>query len=151
MPEGVEWRHVYDPNSNVDFEYSLLGYDFPSNRLDMLIRFPEGGHCRRHRHVASTVTIVLDGEQHLEEMQPDGTSKSIIRKKGDYALAPVDALTHDEFGGPGGATLIYSMQAPDGILFEFFDENMEVDHTLSIMEFVDSWESGTIYGWSPEA
>ena len=153
-PQTVEWRRVTDADGNepqVDFEYSLLGYDLPSRRLDMLLRFVKQGHCRRHRHIASTVTLVLEGEQHLIEMQPDGTSKSIVRKKGDYAIASVDALPHDEFGGEQGGTVLYSMHAPDGILFEYFDENMKNAWTLSIEEFVDSWNNGTIYGWRPEA
>ena len=40
--KSVEWRRVTDPNCKdfrVDFEYSLLGYDLPSGRLDMLLRF----------------------------------------------------------------------------------------------------------------
>ena len=66
--QSVEWRHVTDPNCKdlrVDFEYSLLGYDLPSGRLDMLLRYGKGGHCRRHRHVASTVTLVL-GSVHIQ-------------------------------------------------------------------------------------
>ena len=151
--QAVEWRHVSDPDCSpqVDFEYSLLGFDLPSQRLDMLLRFGKHGHCRRHRHIASTMTLVLEGEQHLAEMQPDGTSKSIVRKKGDYALAGVDALPHDEWGGDEGGTVIYSMHAPDGNLFEYFDENMENGWSLSIEDFVDSWNNGTIYGWHPES
>ena len=82
--ESVEWRRVTDPDCKafkVDFEYSLLGYDIPSGRLDMLLRYKDGGHCRRHRHVASTVTLVLEGEQFLTEMLPDGTSRAMRRTK----------------------------------------------------------------------
>ena len=100
--QTVEWRRVTDPDCEdfrVDFEYSLLGYDLPSGRLDMLLRYGKGCHCRRHRHVASTATLVLEGEQFLKEMSPDGTTRSIHRRKGDYALAPADAHPHDEWGG----------------------------------------------------
>ena len=55
--DAVEWRHMADPKETeflIDFEYSLLGYDIPSGRLDMLLRFKgNGGHCRRHRHIAA--------------------------------------------------------------------------------------------------
>ena len=81
---NVEWRRVHDtsdPDFYIDFEYSLLGYDLPSGRLDMLLRYGKGGHCRRHRHLASTVTLVLEGEQFLTELLPDGTTKKIYRKK----------------------------------------------------------------------
>ena len=152
--QSVEWRHVTDPNCKdfrVDFEYSLLGYDLPSGRLDMLLRYAKGGHCRRHRHVASTVTLVLEGEQFLEEMLPDGTIKSVHRKKGDYALAPADAHPHDEHGGDEGGTVLLSMTAPDGILFEYFNENMKNGWTLSIGEYVENWNNGTVHGAAPGA
>ena len=152
--QSVEWRRVTDPDVKdfrVDFEYSLLGYDLPSGRLDMLLRYGKGGHCRRHRHVASTATLVLEGEQFLEEMLPDGTTRSVHRKKGDYALAPADAHPHDEHGGEEGATVLLSMTAPDGILFEYFDENMSNGWPLSITDYVESWINGTVYGAAPGA
>ena len=80
----VEWRHITDPDCkefNVDFEYSLLGYNIPNGRLDMLLRYGNLGHCRRHRHVASTMTMVLEGEQHLAEWQPDGSKNPFIVKR----------------------------------------------------------------------
>ena len=152
-PRSVEWRHVTDPDCKdfkVDFEYSLLGYDIAGGRLDMLLRYAKGrGHCRRHRHVASTLTLVMEGEQHLLESQPDGTTKSISRKTGDYALAAPDALPHIEGGGDDGGTILLSMTAPDGLLFEYFDENMENGWTLSIEQYVDAWNKGTPYGAAP--
>lgn len=150
--ERVEWRRVTGPDgktSDVDFEYSLLGYDLPSGRLDMLLRYGKWGYCRRHRHVASTATLVLEGEQFLKEMLPDGTTKSVHRKKGDYALAPADAYPHDEHGGDQGGVVLLSMTAQHGVLFQYFDENMANGRTLSIDEFVESWSNGTIYGEAP--
>ena len=114
-------------------------------------RYAKGGHCRRHRHVASTVTLVLEGEQFLEEMLPDGTTQSVHRKQGDYALAPADAHPHGEHGGDAGATVLLSMTAPDGILFEYFDENMKNGWTLSIKEYVGNWNNGTVHGAAPGA
>ncbi|MBT7648342.1 MAG: hypothetical protein HN768_14975 [Rhodospirillaceae bacterium] len=153
-PEKVTWLHVTDPGNTsyqVDFEYSLLGYDLESGRLDMLLRFIKQGHCRRHRHRASTMALVLEGEQHLDELQPDGTTKRIVRKKGDYALTPVDALPHDEWGGEDGGTVIYSLHAPDGIIFEFYNEDMTETWTTSIEEYVEKWNNGKVYGWRTDA
>ncbi len=146
---AVEWRRITDPGCTaflVDFEHSLLGYDLATGRLDMLLRYGEGGHCRRHRHVASTVTLVLEGEQILKERGPDGSTRVIHRKKGDYALAPADALPHLEHGGEQGGTVLLSMTAPDGILFEYFDDDMNSTGTVSIEEYVDSWNKSTAYG-----
>lgn len=148
--ESVEWRRVTDPDNRefrVDFEYSLLGYDLPSSRLDMLLRYGDGGHCRRHRHVASTVTLVLEGEQYLTERLPDGSTRAVHRKKGDYALASADAHPHDEHGGVNGATVLLSMTAgPDGALFEYFDANWQNGWILTIEQYVDSWHRGVAYG-----
>lgn len=149
--DTVEWRRVRDSTNEdflVDFEYSLLGYDLPSGRLDMLLRYGEGGHCRRHRHLASTVTLVLEGDQHLIEKLPDGTRKAIHRKKGDYALAVADAHPHDEHGGAQDGTVLLSMTATDGRLFEYFDEHMNSLGTVSIVEYVESWNRGVAYGSS---
>ena len=150
--DAVEWRRVTDPDCKaflVDFEYSLLGYDHATGRLDMLLRYGKDGHCRRHRHIASTVTLVLDGEQILEEMAADGSIRRIHRKKGDYALATADALPHIERGGDNGGTVLLSMSAPDGLLFEYFDDDMNSTGTLSITEYVNSWIKGVPYGAHP--
>jgi hypothetical protein len=39
--------------------------------------------------------------------------------------------------------------ASDGVLFEYFDENMANPWTVSIKEYVESWEQGTVYGEGP--
>jgi hypothetical protein len=146
---SVEWRRITDPECKafrVDFEYSLLGYDLPSGRLDMLLRYAPGGHCRPHRHLAATATLVLEGEQFLTEMLPGGGTRAVHRRKGTYALSPADALPHDEHGGEAGATVLLSMSAPDGMLFEYFDGNLQNGWKLSIAEYVDSWNQGTAYG-----
>lgn len=146
---SVEWRRVTDPGCTsflVDFEYSLLGYDHATGRLDMLLRYGKGGHCRRHRHIASTVTLVLEGEQILEETGADGSTTRIHRKKGDYALAAADALPHVEHGGEQGGTVLLLMTAPDGLLFEYFDDDLQSTGTVSITEYVDSWIRGVPYG-----
>ncbi len=153
--DSVEWRRITDPSCKrfrVDFEYSLLGYDLPSGRLDMLLRYGNGGHCRPHRHVAATVTLVLEGEQFLTEYLAEGTTRDVHRKKGTYALAAADAHPHDEHGGDAGATVLLSMTAADdGILFEYFDETMRNGWTLSIGDYVASWNNGTVYGAPPAA
>lgn len=146
---AVEWRRVTDPAFKaflVDFEYSLLGYDVATGRLDMLLRYGKGGHCRSHRHVASTVTMVLEGEQILKELGTDGHNRLIHRKKGDYAMAASDALPHIEHGGENGGTVLLSMIALDGVLFEYFDDQMRSTETITLADYVDSWNKGTIYG-----
>ena len=153
--KAAEWRRVTDlsdPDFKVDFEFSLLGYDLASHRLDMLLRYGKGrGHCRRHRHVAATATLVLEGEQFVTDLLPDGTlSKTVHRTKGAYALSAADAHPHNECGGEDGGTVLLSMHArEDSVLFEYFDDKMENSWTLSIAQYVDSWNKGTTYGEAP--
>jgi hypothetical protein len=71
----------------------------------------------------------------------------VHRCKGDYALAAGDAHPHNEHGGEGGGTVLLSLSTgPDGVLFEYLDENMQNGWTLSIREYVDAWERGAIHG-----
>ena len=73
------------------------------------------------------------------------------QKKGDNALSPGDALSHDEWGGENGGVVLYSLHAPDGIILEYFNEDMTKTWTTSVEEFVGRWEAGSVYGWRPEA
>jgi len=41
------------------------------------------------------------------------------------------------------------MHAPNGILFEYFDENMGIPWALSTEQYVDSWSRGTTCGSQP--
>ena len=68
-----------------------------------------------------------------------------VEQSGNPDGEPVVAL----HGGPGGGTVVLSMTAPDGILFEYFDDDMENGWTLSIEQYVDSWNNGTAYGATP--
>ena len=145
-PDDVAWHHIaagpeFD-EYKLDYEYSILGYDVPGGRLDMLMRFRgNGGHCERHRHVASTTTLILAGEQHLDERQADGSLRHVVRKTGDYALAEADALPHMERGGPEGCTLLLSLHAPDGVLFETMDSDFNTTAEVTIEQFVARWNA----------
>ena len=41
------------------------------------------------------------------------------------------------------------MHAPNGILFEYFDENMGIPWALSTEQYVDNWNRGTTYDSQP--
>lgn len=144
--ETVAWHRVTDApgvvDYHLDYRYSVLGYDLKSGQLDMLMRFsPQGGYCERHSHVAATTTLILAGEQHLEEIQPDGTRKSIVRRQGAYAIAGEDGLPHMETGGPDGCTLLLSLKAVDGVLFAVYDADFRRKAQVTIDDFVKRWES----------
>ena len=37
-----------------------------------------------------------------------------------------------------------------GVIFEYYDENLENPWSYSIEDFVNDWNSGAIYGWKSE-
>ena len=142
---NVEWHHIKgEPGDayNLDYEYSLLGYDLAAGKLDMMMRFrPGGGYCEPHSHVAATTIMVLQGEQHLQEQLPDGGVKTVVRKVGEYAISGRDALPHLETGGPEGAVIMLSLQTENGVLFEAFDPDFNKLLEFSIEDMVERWES----------
>jgi len=144
--ERVSWHRITQAPGVVDYHldycYSLLGYDLEAGQLDMLMRFsPEGGYCERHSHIAATTTLILAGEQHLEEIQPDGSRKKIVRRQGAYAISGPDALPHMETGGSDGCTLLLSMTAIDSVLFAVYDAHFTRKAVVTIEDFVKRWES----------
>ncbi len=144
-PDSVDWHHVSSDDFegyNLDYEYSLLGYDLAAGKLDMMMRFrPGGGYCEPHSHIAATTIMVLQGEQHVEEQLPDGGVKKIVRKAGEYAITGRDALPHLETGGPEGAILLLSLQTDSGLLFEAFDPDFNKLLDVDIPFMVERWES----------
>ena len=106
-PGRYEWREVTGEarlSYKVHHDYTILGYDLAAGTLDMVVRWAaDGGHCPIHRHVATTTVLVLDGEQHLWDLHPDGTrGEHKVRRAGDYALTVGDTLPHLERGGSAG-------------------------------------------------
>jgi hypothetical protein len=144
-PESIDWHHIVGDQPevyNLDYEYSLLGYDVAAGKLDMMMRFkPGGGYCEPHSHVAATSLMILQGEQHLQEQLADGGVKKIVRKAGEYAITGRDALPHLETGGPEGAIILLSLQTDNGVLFEAFDHQFNKMFDFSIEDMVARWEA----------
>jgi hypothetical protein len=144
-PDGYGWKRVRgrpDSSYRVDHEMCILGYDKQAGTIDLLIRFDDqGGHCQAHRHICTTTVLVLQGEQHLDEMRPDGAVVHKVRQTGAYHLITGDQYPHRERGGPDGGVLFFSHHTTDGRLYEIVDDDNTVMHTVTIDSLVDSWEN----------
>ena len=142
----MEWREVTNPELSykMRYDFCLLGYDRASGTIDFALRFPaDGSHCERHRHLANTALIVLEGEQHLDDLLPDGTTAHRVRRAGEYSRnTGPEELAHMERGGDDGAVIFYSCQADDGRLFEFLDDDLNVNAEITIDALVALWEAG---------
>lgn len=144
-PSRYKWREVIgEPGLSykVQHEYTILGHDLAAGTLDMVVRWKgDGGHCPIHRHVCTTTVLVLSGEQHLWDLQPDGTRGEYkVRKAGDYALTVGDALPHLERGGDEGGAVFFGNHSSDGVLYEILDEDMNVAVDVTIESLVADWQ-----------
>ena len=143
--EAYDWREISgDPESpyRIHHEVCVLGYDRAAGTIDLLIRFDaHAGHCPAHRHLTTTTVLVLSGEQHLDELHPDGTRVHKVRRAGTHHLSTGDVHPHLERGGPEGAVVFFSHHAPDGRLYELVDLDGTVMHTVTVDSLATSWEA----------
>ncbi|MDH3704629.1 MAG: hypothetical protein OES57_01085 [Acidimicrobiia bacterium] len=143
-PERYEWLEVGNTDAPYPIHHwlSVLGHDHEAGTLDMLIRFDaQGGHCHAHRHITTTSVLVLQGEQHLEDMLPNGDRVAKVRVAGEHHLTTGDPHPHLERGGPDGALVFYSHHAPDGRLYELVDPDGRPVAVVSIESLLDTWEN----------
>jgi hypothetical protein len=145
-PDRYKWRKVEggpELSYKVNHDYTILGYDIEAGTLDMVVRWAgDGGHCNVHRHTAVTTVLVLEGEQHLVDLHPDGTrGETKVRRAGDYALSTWDALPHLERGGDEGGVVFFGCHCTEGSLYEILDEDLKVVADVTIESLVADWEA----------
>jgi hypothetical protein len=119
----------------IDYAVSVVDADIGAGRIDFLVRWTPNAYCHYHRHLGSTVAIVIEGEQHVTEARELETVQK-IRKVGFTGQVP-DGETHMERAGPEGLTMLFSTHAPDGRLFEVLDSSGNVLAAATIEEFVE--------------
>ncbi len=142
------WKEVTGrPGSKykIQHDYTILGYDRDAGTLDMVVRWQgDGGHCPIHRHAATTSVIVLAGEQHLWDVEPDGSiGNHRFRRAGDYALTGNDQKPHLECGGEKGGLVYFGARpdSPGGLLYEIYDAEMNVVAEITIDSLVADFEA----------
>ncbi len=143
-----KWREVKgEPNQSyfVHHDYTILGWDFDAGTLDMVVRWhADGGHCPIHRHTSTTTVLVLEGEQHLWDLNPDGSkAEHRVRRAGDYALTTGEPLPHLERGGPEGGLAFFGNHSDSGRLYELLDEDMNVLYDVTMELLVEDWKANT--------
>jgi len=145
-PDGFRWIEISDPDSpyRIHHELSILGYDRNAGTIDLAIRFDDqGGHCHAHRHITTTSVLVLEGEQHLDELRPGGERVHKVRRAGEYHLTLGDPYPHMERGGPEGAVIFFSHHTEDGRLYEIVDEHQNPVSVVTIDSLAALWEGAT--------
>lgn len=124
---NLTWIHF---EGGPQFDYSInywlavLGSRPEVGGLDFLVKWEPNSYCHFHRHIGSTTTLILEGEHHVVETTANQTVHK-IRQPGHYSRTP-DGEAHMEYAGPEGSLVFFSMQSPDGRLFEILDKDENV-------------------------
>ena len=108
--DDLDWTHMEGgPEFDylVNFDLAVLGAQPENNTLDLLVRFAPHSHCHFHRHVAATRTLVLQGEHHVFDIEPNGETVHKIKPAGTYSQSPGGEV-HMERGGPEGAIVLFN-------------------------------------------
>lgn len=147
-PSRYKWREVNGTDEDTYFvhhDYTILGHDVAAGTLDMVVRWgPDGGHCHKHRHTATTTVLVLEGEQHLRDVHPDGSlGEERVRKAGDYALTTAESLPHLECGGPEGGIAFFGCHSTDGKLYEIVDDHGKLLFDVTMETLLADFEENT--------
>ena len=130
MSETVAWR----PFPGFDgLYYWVLTVNRDTAVVDMLMRFDPNAQCVPHRHVGPTRTLVIEGEHILFE-PGDGTIELSRKVAGQLGENTGDE-SHIEGGGPAGAVILLTMTAIDGVVYEIFDDALELERTISLDDF----------------
>jgi hypothetical protein len=147
-PNRYRWREVTgepELSYKVRHDYTILGYDLEAGTLDMIVRWAgDGGHCPIHRHTATTTVLVLEGEQHLQDLHSDGTrGEPRVRRAGDYGLTVGDVHPHLERGGPEGGVAFFGNHSSSGLLYEILDEDLKVIADVTMEGLIADFEANS--------
>lgn len=119
----------------IDYAVSVVEADVDAGRIDFLARWAPNSFCHYHRHLGTTMAAVLEGEQHLTETTEYETVTK-VRSVGFSGEVP-DGEQHMERAGADGLTMLFSVESPDGRLFEVLDNAGKVITAATISEFLD--------------
>jgi hypothetical protein len=67
----------------------------------------------------------------------------LLRRAGDYALTLAGAPPHLERGGYEGGTVFFGNHSSDGLLYEYFDEDMNILAEISMEILIADWKENT--------
>ena len=127
---NVEWKDFVTEGCY----YRILDVNVPARTADMLVKFEPGARCLNHRHVARTMSFVLEGELHVIEKLADGSTRESIKPAGTFS-ADATNEAHIEGGGDQGVVVYFSMRGDSDHIYDFIDENLAVKRTITIQDF----------------
>jgi len=127
----VRQQDFSDPARPVDTSTAVVGGDAAAGRIDFFSKWEPGTYCPLHRHLADTVSIVVQGEHYIEEL--DGSRRRRLPQH--YACTPTDEL-HWEYGGPEGSIVFFSVTSKEGGVFELVHPDGRSLGTITVAQML---------------
>jgi hypothetical protein len=116
------------------FDVALLNIDEAHRTIDFLFRFQPDRRCMFHRHIAPTRSLVIEGEHHIFECQPDGAREHRVNPAGTWSQNDAPEI-HIEGGGPDGAVVFMSVRAEGDHIYDLLDEDLNTVRTVTFDDF----------------
>ncbi|MGD9603990.1 MAG: hypothetical protein AB7O21_21470 [Gammaproteobacteria bacterium] len=136
--DAVQWMKIGggpEFDYPIDYYYAVASADAAAGKVEFLVRWAPNAYCHYHRHLGETQVTILQGEQHILEERAFETVHK-IRQAGFTGRLP-DGEVHMEHGGKEGMTILFSIEAPDGRLFDLLDRQGNTLLTVTIEDVVE--------------
>lgn len=130
----VDWKNFITEG----VYYKILNINVEARTADLLAKFAPGKQCLYHRHVAQTISLVLEGELHIIEKTPEGDVHK-IKTAGTFSSGAVDEI-HIEGGGEEGAIVLFSFRGTSDRLYDLLNEDLTLMQSITVQDFAREWE-----------
>jgi hypothetical protein len=127
---NLEWKNFVTEGCY----YRLLDVNVPARTADMIVKFEPNARCLNHRHVARTMSFVLEGELHVIEKMPDGTTRKTVKPAGTFSADATNEV-HIEGGGDQGVVVYFSMRGDSDHIYDFVNDDMSLRRVITIQDF----------------
>ena len=149
--ENFRWKRYTDKaqfDYPIDYSGTVLSAQ-EDGHVDVLYRWAPNSACHLHRHTAELSSLVLEGELHVIDIDPETGKETgrLVKKAGHYAHKPAGDV-HIEVGGPEGALVMFSIYAPEGVLTEGLSRKGEVKSESTVEQILSSLRRRELAGSS---
>ena len=106
----------------------------------MIVKFEPNARCLNHRHVARTMSFVLEGELHVIEKMPDGQTRKTVKPAGTFSADATNEV-HIEGGGEHGVVVYFSMRGDSDHIYDFVNDDMSLRRVITIQDFYRDFQN----------
>ena len=124
------------------FDYRLLNVDMENRVIDLMFRFQPNRRCFYHTHHMPSSTLVIHGEQHIWEKNPDGSETHKVKRAGEFSVS-AGAETHIEGGGPDGGIIYQNVRVNDDIVYSILNDDLTTRVDVSLEAFAEAFRNQT--------